>query len=72
MFMLFALLEGFRHVEVTERRTAVDYARIPDAETLKREVAARQRRRNTLNAKANWRFTTANARIKLKSMYRAL
>ena len=28
LFMLFAPLEGFRHVEVTERRTAVDYARI--------------------------------------------
>ena len=28
MFMLFAPLEGWRHVEVTERRTAVDYARI--------------------------------------------
>ena len=28
LFMLFAPLEGFRHVEVTERRTAIDYARI--------------------------------------------
>jgi len=28
LFMLFAPLEGFRHVEVTERRTAVDYGRI--------------------------------------------
>jgi hypothetical protein len=28
MFMLFAPLEGFRHVEVTDRRTAIDYARI--------------------------------------------
>ena len=28
LFMLFAPLEGFRHVEVTGRRTAVDYARI--------------------------------------------
>jgi hypothetical protein len=27
--MLFAPLEGWRHVEVTERRTAVDYVRIP-------------------------------------------
>ncbi len=26
LFMLFAPLEGWRHVEVTERRTAVDYA----------------------------------------------
>lgn len=28
MFMLFAPLEGWRHVEVTGRRTAIDYAKI--------------------------------------------
>ncbi len=28
LFMLFAPLEGWRHVEVTHRRTAVDYAKI--------------------------------------------
>jgi hypothetical protein len=28
IFMLFAPLEGWRHVEVTARRTAIDYARI--------------------------------------------
>ena len=28
LFMLFAPLEGWRHVEVTERRTAIDYAHI--------------------------------------------
>jgi hypothetical protein len=28
LFMLFAPLEGWRHVEVTGRRTAIDYARI--------------------------------------------
>ena len=27
LFMMFAPLEGWRHVKVTERRTAVDYAR---------------------------------------------
>ena len=146
MFMLFAPLEGWRHVEVTARRTAIDYAkilrdladihfpkadkivlvqdnlnthtpaslyeafepaearriierfewhyspkhgswlnlaeselavlsrqcldrRIPDAATLKTEGAAWQARRNTANAKANWRFTTADARIKLKTLY---
>jgi DDE superfamily endonuclease len=146
MFMLFAPLEGIRHVEVTERRTAIDYAhilkhlsdvlfasaakitlvqdnlnthspaslyeafepaearriierfewhytpkhgswlnlaeselavlssqcldrRIPDAATLTTEVAAWQTRRNAVNAKANWRFTTADARIKLKTLY---
>lgn len=28
LFMLFAPLEGWRHVEVTDRRAAVDYARV--------------------------------------------
>ena len=149
LFMLFAPLEGWRHVEVTERRTAIDYARIlkdlsdvhfasadkiqlvqdnlnthcqaslyeafapaearrlverfewhytpkhgswlnlaeselavlsrqcldrriPDAQALKREVDAWHKRRNIHNAKADWRFTSADARIKLKSLYPAL
>jgi hypothetical protein len=146
LFMIFAPLEGWRHVEVTERRTRVDFAhclkevvdvhfpeadqivlvsdnlnthkpaalyevfapeearciieklewhytpkhgswldmaeielsvlqqqcldrRIPDQETLKREVAAWERKRNQRAVKANWRFTTADARIKLKKLY---
>ena len=145
-FMLFAPLEGWRHVKVTERRTSVDYAqvlkelsdvhfpkaekivlvqdnlnthvqaslyeafepaearrlverfewnytpkhgswlnlaeselgvlssqcldrRIPDRQTLEREVAAWVAKRNTHHAKANWHFTTADARVKLKSLY---
>ena len=43
--------------------------RIPDKETLTREAAAWQEERNTSHAKANWRFTTADARIKLKRLY---
>ena len=146
LFMLFAPLEGFRHVEVTDRRTAADYAqilkdlsdihfpkarkialvqdnlnthakaslyeafppaearrlaerfiwnytpkhgswlnmaeselgvlssqcldrRIPDKTTLGKEVAAWQERRNKHQAKADWRFTTEDARIKLKRLY---
>ena len=149
LFMLFAPLEGWRHVKVTERRTSIDYAhvlrdlsdihfatakkitlvqdnlnthapaslyeafepaearrlierfewhytpkhgswldmaeselavlsgqclarRIADRTTLEREVAAWTLRRNTHNARADWRFTTADARIKLKSLYPAL
>jgi hypothetical protein len=149
MFMLFAPLEGWRHVEVTERRTAIDYAkmlhdlsdihfpkadkivliqdnlnthapaslyeafqpaearriierfewhytpkhgswlnlaeselavlssqcldrRIADAATLTTEVDAWRTRRNTHNAKANWHFTSADARVKLKNLYPAL
>ncbi len=149
IFMLFAPLEGWRHAEVTERRTAIDYAkilrdladihfvgaekivlvqdnlnthtpaslyeafepaearriierfewhytpkhgswlnlaeselavlsgqfldrRIPDAATLINQAGAWSRHRNTHNAKANWHFTTADARVKLKSLYPAL
>lgn len=146
LFMLYAPLEGWRHVAVTERRTAVDFAHVikdlidvqfPGAETIvlvmdnlnthtaaslyeafppaearrlaakleihftpkhgswldmaemelsvlarqcladrmdKREslikqVAAWETRRNTAHAKTNWRFTTADARIKLRHLY---
>lgn len=149
LFMLFAPLEGWRHVEVTERRTAVDYAkvlrdvadihfpmaekivlvqdnlnthtpaslyeafepaearriieryewhytpkhgswlnlaeselavlssqclarRIPDRAQLAREVAAWCAHRNTHNAKANWHFTTTDARVKLENLYPSL
>jgi DDE superfamily endonuclease len=149
LFMLFAPLEGWRDVEVTERRTAIDYAqvlkelsdvhfpaaekivlvqdnlnthnpsslyeafpaaearrlverfewhytpkhgswlnlaeselailsgqcldrRIRDQHMLEREVEAWLLDRNTHNVKANWRFTTADARIKLRSLYPAL
>jgi transposase len=43
--------------------------RIPDKETLIQEVAAWQTSRNKNQTKANWRFTTADARIKLKHLY---
>jgi len=149
LFMLFAPLEGWRHVKVTERRTAVDYAhvlkdltdtlfpkagkiilvqdnlnthtpaslyqafpaaearrlverfewhytpkhgswlnlaeselgvlssqcldrRIPDKQILIDEITAWEADRNKNNAGANWRFTTADARIKLKSLYPAI
>jgi hypothetical protein len=149
LFMMFAPLEGWRHVKVTERRTAIDFAqvlkdlsdihfakaekivlmqdnlnthsaaslyeafpaaearrlverfewhytpkhgswlnmaeaelavlsrqcldrRIPDRAALEREVEAWTKRRNTHNAKADWRFTTTDARIKLKRLYPAL
>ena len=146
MFMVFAPLEGWRHVKVTDRRTSIDYAhmlkeiadkhcpkakkialvqdnlnthkpaslyeafpapearrlverfewhytpkhgswldmaeselgvlakqcldrRIPDKETLVREIVAWVKHRNKHHTKANWRFTTAQARIKLKHLY---
>ena len=146
LFMVFAPLEGWRHVKVTDRHTAIDYAhvlrdlsdthfpdaakivllqdnlnthkpaslyeafpapearrlverfewhytpkhgswldlaeselgvlasqcldrRIADKQILAREVAAWQDHRNKRHAKADWQFTTANARVKLKRLY---
>ena len=146
LFMLFAPLEGWRHVKVTDRHTAVDYAhvlkeladhyfasaamivlvqdnlnihckaslyeafqaaearrlverfewhytpkhgswldlaeselgvltsqclsrRIADKGTLIEEIAAWEHDRNAKHAKADWHFTTADARIKLKRLY---
>jgi hypothetical protein len=46
--------------------------RVPDAATLTREVAAWQERRNAAARPVDWRFTTADARIKLKRLYPSL
>ena len=43
--------------------------RIPDVETLKREVAALEAERNAHESTAHWRFTTADAHIKLRRLY---
>ncbi len=149
LFMMFAPLEGWRHVKVTDRHTAMDYAqvlkelsdthfpgsakivlvqdnlnthkpaslyeafppaearrlverfewhytpkhgswldmaefelsvlssqcldrRIPDQRVLKDEVEAWEADRNRKHAKANWQFTTADARVKLSRLYPAL
>ena len=44
-------------------------ARIPDKQTLMQQVTAWQNRRNDSTATVNWRFTTADARIKLERLY---
>ena len=140
LFMMFAPLEGWRHVKVTDRHTALDYAqvlnakkivliqdnlnthkpaslyeafppaearrlverfewhytpkhgswldmaeselgvlsfqcldrRIQDQQMLKEEVEAWEDDRNKKHTKADWRFTTENARVKLKRLYPAL
>ena len=43
--------------------------RIPDADTLTKEVDAWQKKRNAEMVKVDWQFTTADARIKLKKLY---
>lgn len=43
--------------------------RIPDKGTLSSEVNAWEEERNVKVVKVDWRFTTADARIKLKRLY---
>ena len=43
--------------------------RIPDPTTLIQEVAAWQQQRNAAECRVDWRFTTEDARIKLKRLY---
>jgi len=146
LFMMFAPLEGWRHIEITDRRTAIDYAhalealsdthfknakkiilvqdnlnthkpaslyeaflpdkarrlverfewhytpkhgswlnmaeselgvlasqcldrRVAERQKLETEIAAWEADRNKYHTKANWQFTTEDARIKLKHLY---
>ena len=43
--------------------------RIDSIEIMRSEVAAWQARRDNLQAKVNWQFTTKDARVKLKRLY---
>lgn len=49
-------------------RQCLDH-RIPNKKTLLEEVAAFQQERNQDYRPVNWRFTTEDARIKLKRLY---
>src|SRR3712207_2724083 len=46
--------------------------RVPDCATLQAEVAAWTERRNAAGGTVDWRFTTDDARIKLKRLYPAI
>jgi uncharacterized small protein (DUF1192 family) len=46
--------------------------RIADKQTLVEEVAAWEATRNKNHTKADWQFTTADARVKLKRLYPSL
>lgn len=46
--------------------------RIEDQPTLRTEIEAWQKHRNAEEIRVNWRFTTDDARIKLKSLYPSL
>ena len=43
--------------------------RLDNVEELKRETSAWESRRNATSVKVNWRFTNAEARVKLKKLY---
>jgi transposase len=43
--------------------------RVPDMESMRREVAAWSQRRTSEGGKIDWRFTTKDARVKLKRLY---
>lgn len=43
--------------------------RLPDKESLQREIAAWEQQRNRESLKIDWQFTTADARVKLKRLY---
>jgi transposase len=45
------------------------HRRLPDRETLEQEVSAWEQWRNAEQARVEWRFTTADARTKLKRLY---
>jgi hypothetical protein len=45
--------------------------RLPDQEMLERETKAWERERNRLGASVDWRFTTEDARTKLRGLYPA-
>ena len=46
--------------------------RIPDADTLKREIAAWEHQRNAEQATIDWRFSVTDARKKLARLYPSL
>ena len=54
-------------LSVLSRQTLAE--RIADKETLQQEVQAWEKDRNDSGATVDWRFTTADARIKLKRLY---
>ena len=56
-------------IELSALATQCLDRRLPDRATLEHEVAAWEARRNAAVATIDWRFTTADARSKLKHLY---
>jgi hypothetical protein len=60
-------LDGGAEAEISVRARQCQARRIPDEQALRREVAAWQQARNAKSTKAQWQFTTPDARVKLAS-----
>jgi hypothetical protein len=56
-------------IELSALSTQCLNRRIPDISRMRKEVAAWEQDRNNRAAAINWRFTTDDARIKLKHLY---
>jgi len=56
-------------IELSVLQTQCLNRRIPDIETMRRETSAWEVDRNQRANKTDWRFSTADARIKLKRLY---
>jgi transposase len=56
-------------IELSVLSTQCLNRRIPKIDILRAEVAAWEEQRNRRSSKIDWRFTTADARIKLKRLY---
>jgi hypothetical protein len=63
---------GFTEIEISALARQCLAQRLPDLETLAEEVAAWEERRNSMAGTIDWRFTTADARIKLRHLYPSL
>jgi hypothetical protein len=53
-------------------RQCLGKGRLADEETLRRETKAWERERNLMGTSVDWRFTTEDARTKLRSLYPAM
>jgi hypothetical protein len=62
-------VEGMAEIELSILARQCLDRRIPDPVTLTQEVAAWEEGRNTQGKTVDWRFTTTDARIKLKHLY---
>lgn len=59
-------------IELSVMTTQCLDRRLPDRPTVEGEVAAWEERRNAAQQTIDWRFTTSDARIKLKRLYPAM